>query len=57
MAEKYSYWLPIERMQDDHSDEVEKFVECYTVFYGTAGKCSNCYAQEYCKNLNEDAKK
>jgi len=57
LTEKYSYWLPVEQMQDDHSYEVEKFVECYTVFHGVAGKCSNCYAQEYCENLNEDAEK
>lgn len=56
LTEKYSCWLPIEQMQEDHSYEAGKFVECYMVFHGAAGKCFTCYAQEYCKNLNEDSK-
>lgn len=57
MNQKYSYWLPIEQIQDDHSFEVEKFVRCYTIFYGSAGKCDNCYAKEYCQELIEDSKR
>lgn len=56
MTEKYSHWLPIEQMQEDHSYEAGKFVECYMVFHGVAGKCFTCCAQDYCKNLNEDSK-
>ena len=51
---KYSYWLNMPSVFVDCSANILPFVECYTIFYGVAGKCENCFAQECCLKLNAE---
>ena len=53
-GERYSNWLGIRTgIFDNHTEDVEPFVECYLLFHGVAGKCHSCYARDLCIRLNE----
>jgi len=50
----YSNWLSIPEIFNNHLDNVEPFVDCYILWYGTAGRCHNCFAISLCRKLNEE---
>lgn len=53
-VERYSNWLSIPEIFEDHSKNIESFVLCYLVFHGVAGKCYRCFARGSCLELNAE---
>lgn len=51
---QYSNWLSLPEILGNHKSEIESFVECYLLFFGTAGKCYRCVARELCLRLNKE---
>lgn len=49
-----NWLLPPEIFNIKHSQQIESFVNCYLIFYGTAGKCSRCCALNSCLKLNKE---
>lgn len=52
----YSNWLldEVNKILENHIKEVEPFVECYLLWYGTAGRCWSCFARELCLRISEN---
>ena len=48
---KRSQWLFLPKTLEDHKYEIEPFVECYLLFFGTGGPCNSCVAQKLCLRL------
>ena len=51
---KYLNWLCLPELLNNHFKDIEHFVDCYLLWYGSAGKCHTCCAHSLCRKIAED---
>lgn len=52
IEKKRSEWLSLPHFFENHREDIKAFVDCYFLFYGVAGKCHCCCAQDLCIGIN-----
>ncbi len=54
---RYSQWMPMERIIDDHSQDASRFADCFGISKGLRTKCDICHSFEVCRELRQTLSK